>query len=164
MNRYNQNIYLVDHERCYLAARRFYFSEKHSAVLKFSIVSNCNQCRNNYSQMHIPQAYSEPSQTSKIGNSFQPLNIFGNSYIFRCRSSRPEVFCKHDVLRNFTKFTGKHLWQSHQKTPVAGLGPATLLKKRLWHRCFPLNFTTFLRRLFLTEHFWWLLLGCQSEF
>ena len=28
------------------------------------------------------------------------------------RSSRPEVFCKKGVLRSFTKFTGKHLWQS----------------------------------------------------
>ena len=26
--------------------------------------------------------------------------------------------------------------------------PATLLKKRLWHRCFPVNFVTFLRTLF----------------
>ena len=28
------------------------------------------------------------------------------------RSSRPEVFCKKGVLRNLTKFTGKHLCQS----------------------------------------------------
>ena len=28
------------------------------------------------------------------------------------RSSRPEVFCKKGVLENFTKFTGKHLYQS----------------------------------------------------
>ena len=28
------------------------------------------------------------------------------------RSSGPEVFCKKAVLRNFTKFTGKHLCQS----------------------------------------------------
>ena len=28
------------------------------------------------------------------------------------RSSRPEVFCKKGVLRNFAKFTGKHLCQS----------------------------------------------------
>ena len=34
----------------------------------------------------------------------------------------------------------------------------TLWKKRLWPGCFPVNFAKFLRRLFLTEHFWWLLL------
>ena len=28
------------------------------------------------------------------------------------KSSRPEVFCQKDVLRNFAKFTGKHLCQS----------------------------------------------------
>ena len=27
------------------------------------------------------------------------------------RSNRPEVFCKNGVLRNFAKFTGKHLCQ-----------------------------------------------------
>ena len=30
----------------------------------------------------------------------------------RNRNSRPEVFCKKSVLRNFTKFTGKQLCQS----------------------------------------------------
>ena len=29
-----------------------------------------------------------------------------------CRNSRPEVFCKKVVLRNFVKLTGKHLCQS----------------------------------------------------
>ena len=38
------------------------------------------------------------------------------------------------------------------------LTPATLSKKRLWHRCFPVNFGKFLRTPFLTEHLWWLLL------
>ena len=37
------------------------------------------------------------------------------------------------VLRNFAKFTGKHLWQSVFFNKVAGL-TTTLLKKRLWHR------------------------------
>ena len=27
------------------------------------------------------------------------------------KSSRPEVFCKKGVLRNFAKFTGKHLFE-----------------------------------------------------
>ena len=35
-----------------------------------------------------------------------------NSFMIQSfRSSRLEVFCKKDVLRNFTKFTGKHLSQ-----------------------------------------------------
>ena len=46
------------------------------------------------------------------------------------RSSRPEVFCKKSVLRNFAKFTGKHLCQSLFFNKVAGR-PATLLKKTL---------------------------------
>ena len=53
------------------------------------------------------------------------------------------------VLRNFVKFTGKHLCQSLFFNKVAGLNPATLLKKRLWHRCFPVNFAKFLRTPFL---------------
>ena len=74
------------------------------------------------------------------------------------RSSRPEVFCKEDFLRNFVKFTGKHLCQSLFFNKVAGLRPATLLKKRLWHRCFPVNLTKFLRTPFFIKHLWWLLL------
>ena len=29
-----------------------------------------------------------------------------------CRGSRPEVFCKEDILRNFARLAGKHLCQS----------------------------------------------------
>ena len=43
------------------------------------------------------------------------------------RSGRPEVFCKKGVLENFK--------------------PTTLLKKRLWDRCFPVNFAKFSRTL-----------------
>ena len=46
------------------------------------------------------------------------------------RRSRPEVFCKKGVLRNFAKFTGKHLCQSLFFNKVAGLRSTTLLKKR----------------------------------
>ena len=53
------------------------------------------------------------------------------------------------VLRNFAKFVGKHLCQSLFFNKVAGLRATTLLKKRLWHRCFPVNFTKFLRTPFL---------------
>ena len=34
--------------------------------------------------------------------------------------------------------------------------PTTLLKKRLWNRCFPVNFATFLRTSLLGKHLFWL--------
>ena len=53
------------------------------------------------------------------------------------RSSRPEVFCKKVVLKNFARFTGKHLCQSLSFNKVAG---------------------KFLRTAFFIKHLWWLLL------
>ena len=53
------------------------------------------------------------------------------------------------VLKNFTKFTGKNLCQSLFFNEVAGLRPVTILKKRLWHRCLPVNFLKFPRTPFL---------------
>ena len=43
-----------------------------------------------------------------------------------------------------------------------GLRPATLLKKRLWHRCFAVKFAKFLRKPFVTEHLLWLLLTAAN--
>ena len=42
-----------------------------------------------------------------------------------------EVFYKKAVLKNFTKFTVKHLYGSPNLDKVTGLRPATLLKKKL---------------------------------
>ena len=53
-----------------------------------------------------------------------------------------------DVLRNFTKLTEKHLCQSLFFNKAAGLSSATLFKKRLWHRCFLVDFVKFLRITF----------------
>ena len=65
---------------------------------------------------------------------------------------------KKRVLRNFAKFTGKHLCQSLFFSRVAGQRPVTSLKKRLWHRCFLVNIAKFIRTPFLKEHLWWMLL------
>ena len=49
---------------------------------------------------------------------------------------------------------------SSQSDTVTGLGlqPALGLqlyyKKKLWHRCFPVNFVKFQRTLSFTEHLW----------
>ena len=65
------------------------------------------------------------------------------------------------VLRNFTTLTGKRLCQNLFFNKVAGFRPATLLKKRLWHRCFSVNFVRFLRALFLQNTFGRLLLDSE---
>ena len=79
-----------------------------------------------------------------------------NSY----RSSRPQVFCKKGVLKNFAKFKGKHVCQSLFFNKVAGLRPkaCNFITKRLWRRCLPRNFVKFLWTPFLIKHLRWLLL------
>ena len=59
---------------------------------------------------------------------FDVLTMFPSIDNESGKSSRPDVFCE------------------------------TLLKKSLWHRCFPVNFAKFLRTPFFTKHLWWLLL------
>ena len=41
----------------------------------------------------------------------------------------PEVFYKNGVLKNFANLTRKHMYQSPFFNKLAGLKPATLLKK-----------------------------------
>ena len=80
------------------------------------------------------------------------LNKSASRYCVHCligKSSLPKVFHEKGVLRNFVKFTGNHRRQRFFFNKVASLSPATLSKKRLWHRCFPVNFTKFLRAPFL---------------
>ena len=67
----------------------------------------------------------------------------------RSRSSHQRCSISKDVLRNLTKFIGKHICLSPFFNKVAGLRPSTLLKKMLWHMCFPVNFVKLLRKPFL---------------
>ena len=74
------------------------------------------------------------------------------------RSSHWSCSVRKGALRNFAKISGKHLCQSLFFNKVTGLRPATLLKKRLWNMCFPVNFAKFLRTPFLQNTFGRLLL------
>ena len=76
---------------------------------------------------------------TKFAKAWNRLHVFMIHFI-TSRSSRPDVFCNKGVSRNFTKFTGKHLCQSPYLNKVAA---ANLWKKRLWHKCFPVNFVKF---------------------
>ena len=50
--------------------------------------------------------------------------------MIKSRSSRPEVFCKKDVLRKSAEFKGKHLCQSHLFNKFAGLSGNFIKKKK----------------------------------
>ena len=57
------------------------------------------------------------------------------------------MVCKKGVLRNFAKFTGRHLYQKLFFNKAEGLA-CKFIKKSLWHRYFPVNFAKFLRMPF----------------
>ena len=87
------------------------------------------------------------------------MSFFAENITKSFRSSHRRCYVKKGFLRNFPKFTGKHLCLSLFFNKVAGLSPKTLLKKRLWHRSFPVNFAKFLRTplfyiLALGDCFW----------
>ena len=55
------------------------------------------------------------------------------------RSSRSDVFCKKDVLKNFAKFTGKYLCQTLFFNKVAG-GACNFIKKEALAQMFSYEF------------------------
>ena len=88
---------------------------------------------------------------NRMMNTFTIVNI--TLTCKRYRSSCQEVFLKKlFLLRNFATFTGKHLCQNLFFNKVAGPRPATLFKKTLWHRCFPVNFPKFLKTPFIQSN------------
>ena len=91
--------------------------------------------------------------SKKKKKEYEILNhlFFGPNFVFKGTAlakfffvSQPLwlTFLYKGVHRIFTKLEGKHLCQSL-------FFKKSLLKKRLWHRCFPVNCVKFLRISFL---------------
>ena len=74
-------------------------------------------------------------------------------YCHKSRNSRWRCSIKKGVLKNFAKFAGKHLCHSLFFNKLAGFRPGIFLKKRLWHKCIPVNFRKFLWTPFLQNTF-----------
>ena len=83
----------------------------------------------------------------KVGSSWKLMTIYAKN-----RGSRSNVFCKKGIVKDFAKFTGKQLCQSLFLIKLQA-ATASLLKKKLWHKCFPMNFAEFLRTS--TTGFFW---------
>ena len=63
---------------------------------------------------------------------------------------QPKKRCSQNFLKIHRKTTAPKSFLI--KLQAKRLRPATLLKKRLWDRCFPVNFAKFLRTPFFTEN------------
>ena len=81
-------------------------------------------------------------------NFWQGELLYTVSWRYISRSSHQRCSVRKGALRKFVKFTGKHLCQGLLFNKVAGLRSVTLLKNRLCHRCFPVNFAKFPRTPF----------------
>ena len=64
------------------------------------------------------------------------------------RSSHPEVLRKKDVLKNFAKFTGKHLYQSLFFNKVASLQACDFIKKETLAQVFSCEFCEIFKNTF----------------
>ena len=80
------------------------------------------------------------------------------------RSSHPEVFCKRGVLRNFTKFTGKHLCWSPFLIQLEVMKDCSFNKKGNPTQVFSCEYHKVFKNSFFMEHLWWLLLNMVEEF
>ena len=61
------------------------------------------------------------------------------------RSSHWRWSMRKAVLKAFATLTRKHVLESYFNK-IANLKVSNLIKKRLWHRCFPVNIAKFLRK------------------
>ena len=91
-----------------------------------------------------------------VENSYKTVNKTFNIEDAEAASHRRCSILKKGVLKNFAKLTGKRVPKSFLIKVQAA--PATLIKKRLWHKCFPVNFPKFLRTAFLQNPSGWQLL------
>ena len=102
---------------------------------------------------------------SKVGCSYKPIHNGILSWVFSWKHSK--IFQKifFVLLRGyfyfflFFFFRGSEWLPSLEKIVQRRSVKKSLLNKKLWHSCFPLNFAKFLRTPIFIEHLQWLLVS-----
>ena len=89
---------------------------------------------------------------------------------FYCTFSLNKEYSEVVVRRCFAKKVLLKILQNLQENTCARFSllikffnKIFLLKKRLWHRCFPVNFAIISRTPFFIEQLWWLLLNIRLQ-
>ena len=73
------------------------------------------------------------------------------------------LLVKNSIISQFPETSSVlTFWLISGFKKIASLRPVTLLKKGLWHRCFPVDFAKLLRTPFFTEQLQWLLWSVNS--
>ena len=80
---------------------------------------------------------------------FRPMSNIYN----KAEKQAPEMFCKKRCSQKFRKINRKTPVPEPQTFNKVPGQACTLLKQRLWHRCFPVDFNKLLRTRF-AEHIW----------
>ena len=83
---------------------------------------------------------------------------FTSILLITIRSSHQRCFVKKVFLEISQNSQESTCARTSFSIKLQAAAPATLLKKRLWHRCFPMNFAKFLRTPFSQNTPGWLLL------
>ena len=99
-------------------------------------------CTNASDVCNLAKECTPPKLFLILSKSVRPLKVVIWSW------QPPEVSCKKTCSQNSQENTCVRV-SFLIKLQACGLWPATLLKKRLWYRCFPLNSSKFPRTPFL---------------
>ena len=79
------------------------------------------------------------------------IKLFGQKkFLSRGQRQLLEVFCKNDVLKNFSNFKGKSLCQS---LFLMKLQASTFINKKTLVKAFPCQILEILKTSFFTEHY-----------
>ena len=121
--------------------------KSHSEVSSYQKTRVQNLCFNNHTGV-------EKLKNNKLGTFIWHLSVIfcfiypAQSFFQSCKQPSNKTKIKKVFLKMSLNSQGKHLSQSLYFNKVADLRPATLLKKKLWHRGFYVNFKKFARTLF----------------
>ena len=121
-------------------------------ICRYYISKSCDKCSKSTFLLQLTTLFRRTTRSQGRLNNLVLTILTWLLLKANSRSSHWRCSIKKPFLKILQKFTGKHLCRRLFFNKTAWLRPTTLLKKRLRHMCFPVNFAKCLRTPFFTEH------------